>query len=443
MKNIAMFSDGRCVAYENGDVRTASEQEKAGYLASLVPANKKGGKLDSVRYNEATKNVEARYAFANKKGEVSFKTFAKKIEAQSDSRQSEPVDGFQDESKLKENKTEVPRDKAKAKPETKFERPKEVDNPTEVRKSEYGKGNKGKDLHTEVVPRDKGGDGIGGKSVSFEDETSEKATSGNENSYVQKFTPSEKPTPAGNDDNHATAGNDAVTKVADKISVETLSGILNREGKFAKKDEDEKPNPFAKKDDKEDDDEKPNPFEKFKKGKDAETSKEKDEKSEDKGKKANVDEDVVMKYKMAKSQLNEVEEELQRVKAELNNYKIREARMNKAIEYTLALQSINHEKYADKETFITKVADSVKKMNVEAMGNAIEELKEIKRASDDARRVNASLRSAEHQGFESALVIPRTEEGFGPSKSDLTAIFTANSTLGKFNTKRDKYENEN
>lgn len=426
-----MFSDGRCVAYENGEVRHASEKEKADYLSSMVPASKKGGKLDAIRYNEATKSVEARYSFASKNG-TTFKTFAKKLEAQHSQNPSEPVDSIQDESKSKENKVDVPRDKAKAKPETKFERPKEVDNPTEVRKSDYGFGEKGKNLHTEVVPRDSGGDGAGGKSVSFEDEKGEDATSGNENKYVQDFTPSEKPTPAGNEDNHAVAaGTQKDTKVANiKFAPETLIGIFNREGeKTASKDED-KPNPFAKKDEKDKDEKKPNPFAKKD---DAEKDDEKDEKSEDKGKKASVDEDVVNNYREAKSQLDEVSEELQKAKAELNSYKIREARMSKAIEYVLAMQSVNPEKYAKAEMFLTKVSDTVKKMNVEAIGNAIEEVHEFKRASSDALKKSATSRAGNNDvGIESALVIPRTDEGFSPvNRNDLAAILMANTKLGK------------
>ncbi len=138
--------------------------------------------------------------------------------AQSNDRQSEPIDSISDKGKV-----DVPRDKAKSKPETKFERPKGVDNPIEVRKKDYGFGEKGKNLHTEVVPRDGSGDGLGGKSVSFEKEKGEDVTSGNPDTYVQDFQKNEKPTPAGNEDNHGTLGpNTAKDRVKiRKIAVKT------------------------------------------------------------------------------------------------------------------------------------------------------------------------------------------------------------------------------
>ena len=74
---------------------------------------------------------------------------------------------------------------------------KSVKKPIEIRTKEYKKGPGGEDLHTNI-PRDSG-DGAGGKKTTYEKETSDKAKSGNPDTYVQDFTKSEKPAAAGSE----------------------------------------------------------------------------------------------------------------------------------------------------------------------------------------------------------------------------------------------------
>jgi hypothetical protein len=161
-----------------------------------------------------------------------------KVAQNNSATQTEPVDGVQDEKKSKENKTNVPRNESKSKPEGNWTRPKGVDKPVKVREEKHEMGQGGKDLHTDVVPRDGSGDGIGGESVNFAEEKGADATSGNENSYVQDWEASAKGTPAGNEDNHATSGPNtasgktdllvlAKTKVAEAkgLKVENLDAV--------------------------------------------------------------------------------------------------------------------------------------------------------------------------------------------------------------------------
>lgn len=128
-----------------------------------------------------------------------------------DANPSEPIDAIT-EDKVEKNSVEpsldIPRSPEKANPKINPGRS-DVKNPTEVRKTEYGFGPNGKNLHTDVVPRDGSGDGLGGKSVTFEKEKGEDVTSGNPDSYLQEFQDQNqiKPTPAGNADNHAVASN--------------------------------------------------------------------------------------------------------------------------------------------------------------------------------------------------------------------------------------------
>lgn len=150
--------------------------------------------------------------------------------------QEEPVDALQDDKKLpmsadSEDSLDVPRDESKAKPETDFPRPKGVDKPVEVRQKEYGFGNTGKDLHTEVVPRDGSGDGVGGESVNFADDKAVDMSSGSPDTYVQDFQDNVDPTPVGNEDNHGATGvnsaageldllKTAIDKVAETTKIE-------------------------------------------------------------------------------------------------------------------------------------------------------------------------------------------------------------------------------
>jgi hypothetical protein len=92
----------------------------------------------------------------------------------------------------------VPRDESVGLKQTE---PKKV---REVFEKGYEKG-KGNNTKNEAVPRDKSGDGAGGKKVEFAKELSDKATSGNPDKYVQELQENGKATPAENKDNHAIA----------------------------------------------------------------------------------------------------------------------------------------------------------------------------------------------------------------------------------------------
>jgi len=447
VKKIAMLSNKFFAYLDSGDVRKATSDEVNVHLASLVPPTKNGGILDAVRFNEKTGNAEYRYAHKIADDKVSYKVYAKKLVAQYQSqKQSEPVDGGQDEDKLKENKTNVPRDESKAKPETKFDRPKGVDNPTEVRKKEYKRGPGGEDLHTDVVPRSKKNSGLeGSDSTTFADEKANDATSGKENSYVQKFTPSTKPAPAGKEDNHAVAAEVEGNQIKEanvekplniKFSSEDLMNVIN----LSKKEDSIK---MAKAENADDKDE-----EKDQKSKDKENDEEKDKKSEDEAdskKKASVDEDLARQLKEAKSQLTETVEQFKRAKIENNNFKIREARMKKAIEYAHNLQRINPAKYAEIENFVNRVFDTVKKMDVEAIDVAIEETKSAFNEIVEASHERNSIREANiksEAGLESVLVIPRVVEGFDAAKNtdNLRLALMENTRLGRLNTELENYK---
>jgi hypothetical protein len=131
--------------------------------------------------------------------------------AQQSTNKNEPVDGVQTKKDL-----DVPRNKEKAKPEIDVNRP-DVDSPEEVRINEYKLGPDATNLHNDkIVPRDGSGDGVGGKKPKFDQESGDKQTSGNPDKYVQELQDKNKitPTPAGNEENHATTGvNTASEKV--------------------------------------------------------------------------------------------------------------------------------------------------------------------------------------------------------------------------------------
>jgi len=76
---------------------------------------------------------------------------------------------------------------------------------------EFGKVN----TDDSIVPRDKSGDGLGGPTVTYEPEKGEGYSSGSPDEYLQQYTPSASPTPAGDSKNRATvASNSSLTKEA-------------------------------------------------------------------------------------------------------------------------------------------------------------------------------------------------------------------------------------
>jgi hypothetical protein len=92
----------------------------------------------------------------------------------------------------------VPRDKSVGLNQTE---PKSVNEVIKGKGGDHGSGSGG---HTDVVPRDGSGDGLGGKKVSWEGEKADGQTSGNADTYVQTLQDREDPKKAGDKGNHAT-----------------------------------------------------------------------------------------------------------------------------------------------------------------------------------------------------------------------------------------------
>lgn len=99
---------------------------------------------------------------------------------------------------------------------------------TEVKTDKYEKGASGSTGgETSVIPRSNGDSGIAGiPKAKFVEEKANKATSGNPDDYVQKFTPSQKPTPKSSEKNRVRASDiPEITKIAEKngISIKDIS----------------------------------------------------------------------------------------------------------------------------------------------------------------------------------------------------------------------------
>ena len=155
---------------------------------------------------------------------ASDKGWLKVAQHQSTMNQTEPVDAISDDKELpmsakSEDALDVPRSDQKAKPEGKWSRPKQVDNPNEVRKTDYGFGPNGKDVHTDVVPRDGAGDGLGGESVNFAKDNAVEMTSGDPDNYVQSWQDNVNPTPSGNEMNHGTMGPNTASGELDLLKI--------------------------------------------------------------------------------------------------------------------------------------------------------------------------------------------------------------------------------
>ncbi len=180
---------------------------QAGFAVDQIPAILE--ELESHLENSGGEPIEQELIAGNKKIKIKI---AKKVKAQKAPAQLEPTDAVQKDSG--EEKLNVPRNKAKAKPEIDVKR-KDVNNPTEVRNKGYAVGPEATNLHSDVVPRDGSGDGIGGKKPKFDQESGPKQTSGKPDTYVQEFQKDNQiaPTPAGNEDNHAVAAAKAIKKI--------------------------------------------------------------------------------------------------------------------------------------------------------------------------------------------------------------------------------------
>jgi len=394
IKKFSVFQSGRIIAHVNeaGEIRDATEQESVDHLASLLPKTYKKASIESVKYENGY--VHGKYA--------NGKVIRKQLFAQQVTNQSEPVDGPQ---KVKE--TNVPRKKEKANPEINVDN-KNVKNPTEIRTKEYKKGPGGEDLHTNI-PRDSG-DGVGGKKTTYEKETSDKAKSGNPDTYVQNFTKSEKPAAAGSEMNHA-----AGTEIKFRPENEIYTNL-----KLSKKDEKEDLPPWLKKDD--------------------EDEKEKDdEKDEDEETKDEV-----------KEAISKLEGELEMVKAELEKEQTKnakkEARTKMAIKYAVVLSKINPTKYANAEMFIEKVEKTAKSMTVQSIEDAIEGAEELRKEAEQTKEKNfvkQANKEEKDSGLATALVIQKTASSNQRDEDELKKVIQSGLTLCQKNAEFDEYEKEN
>jgi len=173
------------------------------------------------------------------------KVTVKKAQQTANPSKTEPVDAIQEEKTPgnSEDSLDIPRDKSKAKPEIDVKRP-DVDKPTEIRETNYNLGPGATNLHNNaVVPRDGSGDGIGGGTPKFDEESGDKQTSGNPDGYVQDFKEGIDANPAGNKDNHGATGvnsaaaegnmkKEALSKVSQAlgIDIDTLEANDENEG---------------------------------------------------------------------------------------------------------------------------------------------------------------------------------------------------------------------
>jgi hypothetical protein len=386
-KKIAMFSTGMGVVQENGQTRKASAEEVKEYLVSLVPSQKKGAALQAVKFEHGF--VYAKYD--------NGKVFRKMITAQTASNTANPQEPVNSIDKA-EPSVKVPRDKAKAKPQIDVGRP-DVNNPTEIRKDNYQKGKGGEDLH-KGIPRSKSDGGLkGGKTAPVAEEKADKATSGKPDTYVQKFTPGEKPAPAGSEKNHAASSNVTLKSEAEIYS-KVMIAEKEEDSKAEKKDEKDEKSlpPWLKKDKKKDED--------------------KEEKKD--SKEANL-----------QLELKKAQDEVSQLKAELNKARVREARQKAGIKLALAYRDLTPEKYASVETFGEKVDEIVKKMNVEAIETALAEVDVIKKEASRKDMIKEASAPLGDGRMAIAIASPKNSDEEGSALDNLKEVLMANTKYGK------------
>jgi hypothetical protein len=412
-KKYSMFTNGTVVVNEeNGDVRRASQAEVNEHLASQLPGTYHGESLQAVAFNKEDGHVYGRYA---------TRKVRKEIFANQTPNQSEPVDGPQ---KVKD--TKVPSDPKKGKPETAKitkERP-DVGKPAEVRTKEYQRGKGAEDLHSEVVPRSGKDGGLkGGKVAPTAEEKADKATSGNPDTYVQDLGDCKKPTPAGNEMNHAasTAGSE-IKWENDSIIYQNLN--LSKQAKDDKKDN--LPPWLQKDDDKKDDDEKDDDGEK------------KDEECDDKEKDCK---DETEATKKSSEEFSQIKTALQEKEAEVTKIQTKIARIEKAARYALALLQLNPEKYSNSDKFVETINQTAERMDEHAIQIAIDELGDIyaereknkQTMQSTAAPVEALWGQEDQGGLATAIMIPQ-EDRFNKSASgegDLKTMIMNNMKLGR------------
>lgn len=262
----------------------------------------------------------------------------------------------------------------------------------------------------------------GGSVVPTAEEKADNATSGDPDTYVQKFTPGPK---------------------AEKVA-----------GKDDKKDiKDEKK---EEKDDKKDE-----KSESKKKGKlppwlqkARDKKKSSDSADEDSGEKKESQTESQLRSALKslrdeneeiKGKFADLEETVKKYHAEINRYKIREARQNQAIVYALALRDLNPEKYAKGEDFLSKVEATVKTMPVDTIETAIAEVDQIRKekfeAMQSVREAARKMSSDKETSLHTGIVIPR-ETYTTDNADELKLALMQGTTLGRFMAQAEKYEKE-
>jgi hypothetical protein len=406
----SMFSNGTVVAREDGNVRKATKEERTQYLSSLLPKSHKGESISAVAFNAENGNVYGKY------GSITLK----KTVAQQSTHKSEPVDGTQ---KVKE--TKVPSDKSKAKPETEKivkDRP-DVGKPKEVRTKEYQRGKGGENLHSDVVPRSESDGGLkGGKVADTAEETANKAKSGNPDTYVQELVENKKPTPAGNECNHA-AGTE--------IKWENDQTIYNNL-KLSAKDKDEKLPPWLKKEKDENN---------FNQDKDKEKDKDDKEDKDDKKDKYDKEDKEEKREKKESAEINSLQKKLSTKEIEIAKYEMKMGRMKSACKYALALSKLNPIKYANAEDFVNLIDETTEKMDSHAIEIALNELGRISDEQESRMETIQASASTPLEGIfakgndgnlSTAIMVTR-EDRFQKTAStdDLKKILMASTKLGQ------------
>ena len=463
-KQFSMYSNGVVLASVEGKVRKANKKEVIQHLASLLPETYKDQPLSKIMYNSEDCHVYGKYGNKtvrkalfekdedkdddkdedddkdkdkdkddNKddkddkdddkkdddgdddKGEKKW-NFEKKKDAATDKdevkvadKQTEPVNSVD----KADPDVKVPENAAKAKPETAKitkDRP-DVATPKKVRKEEYTKGKGGEDLHTDVVPRSKSDGGLKGGSVAeTTDETSNKATSGKPDTYVQNFEKSEEPAKAGSEMNHAAGNEIEIRPEAQMYQNLNLSkeskDIEPQVEKTAAKQETTKAMPWEGKTDEESDG-------------------------------------------RLQKELRDLKSENKELKAEINKGKVIVGRNKAATEYALSLYQLNPAKYADPSVFNQVVEDTATKMDVHAISTMTDELKIV---HAEKERSQAEIKEATLEGFEkvastdeglaTAIVIPETEGKNGKTSDDLKDILMSGTSLGRMIDEHDELVNQ-
>src|ERR1035437_3928831 len=443
MKKFSMFSNGQVVVTDGELVTKADPQETAQHLASYLPAIYKQANLSSVLYNPEDGCVYGEY------------DSGKKVKKQVFARNEEPVDGVQ-------KTVDVPRNEAKAKPETAQitkDRP-DVAKPAEVRTKTYEKGKGSENLHSDVVPRSQSNSGLEGKKkTDFEDETSNKATSGHPDTYVQTLPAVEKPAKAGSEANH-TAGVKFNSEDSIYPNLKLAEG-WNFDKKKDDKDEDE--DKKDKKDDKdsgskkaEDDDEDKadKSDKKDKKDKDSDAD-EDDEKDDDKkGKKGKFPFELFKKKDASENDLEKeaLKTEVAKLRKELSTMKILAARKVAATKYALVLSKLNPSKFASVEIFNEVIEDTAGKLDVASINNATEGLEATIKEAEAAKSktVTANSENSLADGkMVTSIVIPAEENIMKQAEKDLARkdpknelkdILMADTRLGRLQAEFDTYQ---